>query len=313
MKMLYNNINKNIKIEQILSNLKNGKAFQKEKNMTIKQALNKGMIILKSNKIDSPKLKARLLLQYVLNKKREQLIIYDNEQITPQQERTYMQNLEKLANGTPLQHITNSQEFMKMNFFVNSDVLIPRPDTEVLVEEVIKLGKTKRNPTILDLCTGSGAIAVSIARYLPNCKVYASDVSKEALEIAKINAINNDVADKIEFIKSDLFEKMKGMKFDIVVSNPPYIKTGVIKTLEKEVQKEPVIALDGGRDGLKFYKQIVEEAYPHLKFDSYLCFEIGYDQKEEVIEIIKNAKTYAKTYCKKDLYGNDRVIVTTVK
>lgn len=281
--------------------------------MTINQALNKGMIMLKSNNIDSPKLKARLLLQYVLNKKREQLIIYDNEQITKQQERAYMLNIEKLIKGIPLQHITNSQEFMKMNFFVNSNVLIPRPDTEVLVEEVIKLGKTKKNPTILDLCTGSGAIAISIAKYLPNCKVYASDISRDALEVAKINATNNEVSDKIEFIESDLFENMKGIKFDIIVSNPPYIKTGVIKTLDKEVQKEPIIALDGGKDGLKFYKKIVEEAYPHLKFNSYLCFEIGYDQKEEVEEIIKNAKTYSDTYCKKDLYGNDRVIVTTVK
>lgn len=281
--------------------------------MTINQALNKGMIILKSNNIESPKLKARLLLQYVLNKKREQLIIYDKEQITKQEERTYMLNIEKLIKGIPLQHITNSQEFMKMNFFVNSNVLIPRPDTEVLVEEVIKLGKTKKNPTILDLCTGSGAIAISIAKYLPNCKVYASDVSRDALEVAKINATNNEVSDKIEFIESDLFENMKGIKFDIIVSNPPYIKTGVIKTLDKEVQKEPIIALDGGKDGLKFYKKIVEEAYSHLKFNSYLCFEIGYDQKEEVEEIIKDAKTYSDTYCKKDLYGNDRVIVTTVK
>lgn len=278
--------------------------------MTIKQALNKGMILLKTNDIDSPKLKARLLLQHVLNKKREQLIIYDNEPITPQQEKIYMANLERLIKGTPLQHITNTQEFMKMNFFVNNKVLIPRPDTEVLVEEVIKIGKTKKNPEILDLCTGSGAIAISIAKYLPNCKVYASDISQEALNVAKINAQKNDVSDKVKFIKSDLFEKMEGMKFDIIVSNPPYIKTGVIKTLNLEVQNEPQIALDGGNDGLEFYRHIVEEAYSHLKFESYLCFEIGYDQKEDVIEIIKNAKTYFKTYCKKDLYGNDRVVVT---
>ena len=204
--------------------------------MTIKQALTKGMIMLKSNQIESPKLKARLLLQYVLNKKREQLIIYDNEQITVEQEKAYMQNIEKLIKGIPLQHITNSQEFMKMNFFVNSDVLIPRPDTEILVEEVIKLGKEKRNPSILDLCTGSGAIAVSIAKYLPNAKVYASDISKKALEVAKINARNNEVQDKIEFINSDLFEKIEG-KFDIIVSNPPYIRTEVIK-IEENMKKE---------------------------------------------------------------------------
>ena len=267
--------------------------------------------MLKSNQIDSPKLKARLLLQYVLGLKREQIIIYDNKEITQQKEKTYMQNLEKLIKGIPLQHITNTQEFMKMNFYVNSNVLIPRPDTEILVEEVIKLGKTKKNPTILDLCTGSGAIAVSIAKYLPNCKVYASDISQEAIEIAKMNAKNNDV--DVEFIKSDLFEKLIGMKFDIIVSNPPYIRTSVIKTLDAEVQKEPMLALDGGKDGLDFYRKIVEEAYSHLKYNSYLCFEIGYDQKEEVTEIIKNAKVYSGTYCKKDLYANDRVIITSVQ
>lgn len=280
--------------------------------MTIKQALNKGMIMLKTNNIDSPKLKARLLLQHILDLKREQIIIYDSHEITLQQEKEYMKYLRKLVNGIPLQHITNTQEFMKMNFFVNGDVLIPRPDTEVLVEEVIKLGKVKRNPVILDLCTGSGAIAVSIAKYLPNAKVYASDISKKALEVAKINAENNDVADRIEFISSDLFEKLEGMKFDIIVSNPPYIKTAVIKTLDHEVQEEPIIALDGGKDGLKFYREIVEEAYSHLKFESHLCFEIGYDQKEEVTEIIQNAKVYTGTYCKKDLHGNNRVIVTNV-
>jgi len=281
--------------------------------MTIKQALTKGMIMLKTNQIESPKLKARLLLQYVLNKKREQLIIYDNDQITQEQEKTYIANIEKLIKGIPLQHITNTQEFMKMNFYVNSNVLIPRPDTEILVEEVIKIGSTKKNPTILDLCTGSGAIAVSLAKYLPNAKIYASDISEKALEVAKINAKNNEVEGRIQFVKSDLFQKMEGMKFDIIVSNPPYIKTAVIKSLDAEVQKEPIIALDGGKDGLKFYREIVEQAYSHLKYESYLCFEIGYDQKEEVTEIIKNSKVYSGTYCKKDLYDNDRIIITKVQ
>lgn len=280
--------------------------------MTIKQALTKGTIILKSNNVESPKLKARLVLQYVLNIKREQLIIYDNEQITQQQEKVYMQNLEKLIKGTPLQHITNSQEFMKMNFYVNNHVLIPRPDTEILVEEVIKIAKEYTNPVILDLCTGSGAIAVSLAKYIPNCKVYASDISKKALEVAKINAKNNEVENKIEFLESNLFEKIKNLKFDIIVSNPPYIRIEVIESLDAEVKQEPIIALDGGEDGLKFYKEIVEQAYPYLKLGSYLCFEIGYDQKIDVIEIIENSKKYEKTYCKKDLYGNDRVIVTKV-
>ena len=281
--------------------------------MTIKQALTKGTIKLKSNNIDSPKLKARLLLQYVLNKKREYLIIYDNEPITQEQEKAYIKKIEKLIEGIPLQHITNMQEFMKMNFYVNSDVLIPRPDTEILVEEAIKISQEYMNPTILDLCTGSGAIAVSLAKYIPNAKVYALDISKKALEVAKINAKNNNVEQKLEFIESDLFENIKNIKFDIIVSNPPYIKTDLINTLDEEVQKEPIIALDGGNDGLDFYRKIVEEAYPYLKLGSHLCFEIGYDQKIDVIEIIENSKKYEKVYCKKDLYGNDRVIITKVK
>ena len=280
--------------------------------MTIKQALTKGMIMLKGSNIDSPKVKARLLLQYILKKPRQHLIVYDNEEVGKKEQWEYFVNIEKLAKGVPFQHITHSQEFMKMDFYVDENVLIPRPDTEILVEEVIKLGKGKRNPSILDLCTGSGAIAVSIAKYLPNAKVYASDISIKALEVAKTNAKNNEVQEKIEFINSDLFEKIEG-KFDIIVSNPPYIRTEVIKTLDEEVQREPMLALDGGKDGLDFYRKIVEEAYSHLKFDSYLCFEIGYDQKEEVTEIVKKAKVYADTYCKKDLYGNDRVIVTKVK
>lgn len=268
--------------------------------------------MLKSNQIESPKIKARLLLQYVLDLKREQIIIYDNKEVTAAEEKIYIQNIEKLIKGIPLQHITNSQEFMKMNFFVNGDVLIPRPDTEILVEEVIKLGKEKRNISILDLCTGSGAIAISLAKYLPNAKICASDISTKALKVAQINAKNNEVFEKIEFINSNLFEKIEG-KFDIIVSNPPYIRTEVIKMLDKEVQKEPILALDGGKDGLSFYRKIVEEAYSHLKYDSYLCFEIGYDQREEVTEIVRNAKVYTETYCKKDLYGNDRIIVTRVK
>ena len=145
--------------------------------MTIKETLNKGMIMLKSNHIDSPKLKARLLLQYILKRPRQYLIVYDNEPITKKQQWEYFVNIEKLSQGIPLQHITHSQEFMKMDFYVNENVLIPRPDTEILVEEVIKIANKFENPKILDLCTGSGAIGISIAKYVKNSKIYATDVS----------------------------------------------------------------------------------------------------------------------------------------
>lgn len=278
--------------------------------MTIREALNKGTFMLKNNNIETPKLKARLLLQFTLNKTREYLIIYDNESISQDKEVLYFKYIDKLIQGMPLQYITNTQEFMKMPFFVNNNVLIPQPDTEILVEETIKIAKKIKKPVILDLCTGSGAIAVSLKKYLQNSIVYASDISLQALEIAKKNAKNNGV--EIKFFKSDLFENLPNIKFDIIVSNPPYIKKDVIKTLDKEVQNEPRLALDGGIDGLDFYREIVNKGYHYLKYNSYLCLEIGYDQKEEVMEIIKNERNYTNTYCLKDLYDNNRVIVTRV-
>ena len=280
--------------------------------MTIKEALNKGMIMLKSNKIESPKLKSRLLLQYILKKPRQYIIVYDKNEITKQEQWEYFVNIEKLTKGIPLQHITHRQEFMKMDFYVDENVLIPRPDTEILVEEVINIANKIENPVILDLCTGCGAIGISIAKNVKNAKVYAVDISEKALEIAKKNAEALRVKQKVNFIKSDLFEKIKKIKFDIIVSNPPYIKKEDINYLSEEVQKEPKIALDGGIDGLDFYRRIVKQGYDYLKFGSYLCFEIGFDQKIDVIEIIENENKYIDTYCKKDLYGNDRIIVTRV-
>ena len=278
--------------------------------MTIREALNKGMIILKSNNIETPKLKARLLLQYILKKNRQYLIVYDNKEIDKKQQWEYFINIEKLANGVPLQHITHTQEFMKMDFFVNENVLIPRPDTEILVEEVIEIAKKMEKPKILDLCTGSGAIAISIAKNVPSAEVWAIDISEKALEVAKKNA--NNLQAKVKFKKSNLFNNINKTKFDIIVSNPPYIKKADIKLLSNEVQKEPEIALDGGYDGLDFYRKIASQAIDYLKFGSYLCFEIGFDQQEDVTEIIKNTKHFNNTYRKKDLFGNDRVIVTKV-
>ena len=278
--------------------------------MTIKQAITKGMIMLKSNNVESPKLKARLLLQYVLDKPRQYIIVYDNKEIDKQQQWQYFVNIEKLTKGIPLQHITHRQEFMKMDFFVDENVLIPRPDTEILVEEVIKIAQKYNSPRILDLCTGSGAIAISLKKFVPNADITAVDISEKALEIAQKNAEKLEA--KINFVKSDLFDKLDNKKFDIIVSNPPYIRKDEIKKLSEEVQKEPKIALDGGEDGLDFYRIITEQAINYLKTGSFLCFEIGYNQKNDVIKIIEDDQNYKNTYCKKDLYGNDRIIITQV-
>ena len=278
--------------------------------LTIKQTLTKGTIMLKNSNIESPKLKARLLLQYILKKSRQYLIVYDNQEVDKKAQWEYFVNIEKLTKGMPLQHITHTQEFMKMDFYVDENVLIPRPDTEILVEETIKIAQTMERPKILDLCTGSGAIAISLKKYIPSAQVYAVDISKKALEIAKKHAHRLEA--EVKFIESNLFEKIKNEKFDIIVSNPPYIKKSDINYLSQEVQKEPQIALDGGYDGLDFYRKISYQAIDYLKFGSYLCFEIGYDQKEEVLEILKGIEHYTKAYCKKDLCGNDRVVITQV-
>ena len=278
--------------------------------MTIKQALMKAVTVLKLEKISTPKLKARLLLQYVLKKPRQYLIVYDNQQLTDKEEQEYLKYVELLTQGEPIEHITHQKEFMKLNFYVDENVLIPRQDTEVLVEEVMKIAKKIRAKKILDLCTGSGAIAISLAKYLENIQLTALDISGKALDIAIANAKNNHVQNKITFVESNLFQNLGQEKYDMIVSNPPYIRRKEIESLDREVKKEPRLALDGGEDGLDFYREIIDRGYEYLKYGGYICLEIGYDQKEEVMQIIKDKKQYIETYCKKDLYDNDRVIVT---
>ena len=278
--------------------------------MTIKQAMIKGITLLKLEKVTSPKLKARLLLQYVLKKPRQYLIVYDNQKLTEIQKQEYLKYIGLLTQGEPIEHITHQKEFMKLNFYVDENVLIPRQDTEILVEEVIHIAKKIKARKILDLCTGSGAIAVSLAKYLEHVELTALDISRKALDIAISNAKNNHVQDKITFVESNLFEALAEEKYDIIVSNPPYIRREEIEKLDKEVKKEPRLALDGGEDGLEFYRKIIDKGYAYLKYGGYICLEIGYDQKEAVTKIIEDNKQYRNTYCKKDLYDNDRVIIT---
>ncbi len=281
--------------------------------MKIMEAIKRGMIELKNENIESPKMQSRLLMQFILNKPRQYIIVNDMEELNKADEEKYFNAIKKLRKGIPLEHITHQKEFMKLNFFINENVLIPRQDTEILVEEVIKISKQTNAKKILDLCTGSGAIAVSVAKYLPNCEVTAVDISNDALKVAKRNAINNQVENQITFVSSDMFTNLNEEKFDIIVSNPPYIRTKVIETLETKVQNEPYIALDGGEDGLYFYREIVKNSYQYLKFKGYLCMEIGFDQKIDVIELIENEDKFENTYSKKDLYDNDRIIVTRLK
>ena len=281
--------------------------------MTISDAIKKGMIELKNDNIEEPKLKSRLLMQYVLNETRQYVIVNDMENLEKNKEKQYFEGIKILKKGIPIEHITHQKEFMKLNFFVDKNVLIPRQDTEILVEEVIKIAKRISAKKILDLCTGSGAIAVSLAKYLPQTEITAIDISNDALKIAKKNAVSNNVENQITFISSDMFTNLNEEKFDIIVSNPPYIKTNVIKKLDIQVKNEPYIALDGGKDGLDFYKKIINESYQYLKCNGYLCLEIGFDQKFDVIELIENAEKFEGTYSKKDLFDNDRIIITRMR
>ena len=274
--------------------------------MNLREVLKQGIEKLKENNIEDASLKAKMLLSEILEMKKEYLIVHEEEILDEPDINTFFEKIDRLVNNEPIQYILNRQDFMGLNLYVDSNVLIPQPDTEILVEEVIALANEKENLKILDMCTGSGAIAISLAKYIKNSNVYATDISENALEIAKDNSLKN-ITD-ITFIHSDVFENVKENEFDFIVSNPPYIETDVIKTLSKEVQNEPHIALDGGEDGLYFYRKISKEAFDFLKQDGYLAFEIGYNQREAVENLLRE-NGYKNIYSKKDLGGNDRIVI----
>lgn len=283
--------------------------------MKIKDILKKGIENLKENNIEEAQLKSRMLLSNILGKQKEYLIIHGEEEINEKITKLFFQKIELLKNNEPIQYIINNQEFMGLDFYVDKNVLIPQPDTENLVEEVlfiinnIKKDFEQRNMKILDLCTGSGAIAISLSKILNSDKilVYGSDISENALKIAEENAMQN--CSKVVFFKSDILKNIsKTYKFDIIVSNPPYIETETIETLSEEVKKEPHIALDGGKDGFYFYREIIKEAKKYLNSNGYIAFEIGYNQREQVEKLLYENE-YKNIYSRKDLSGNDRVVV----
>lgn len=274
--------------------------------LQIKDILEGAIKILKDNNIVDGRIIAKIILCFVLKVQKEYLIINEFKEVSKEIEEEYFSYINKIKSGIPLQYITNRQEFMKLDFYVDENVLIPRADTEILVEEVIQIVKSEK-VKILDLCTGSGAIAVSLAKYIPTAKILASDVSEYALEVSKKNAKSNEV--EVQCILSNLFDNIHESEIDIIVSNPPYIKEDVIEQLENNVKCEPYIALNGGKDGLNFYRKISKEAWKYLNKNGYLCLEIGYDQKDDVTNILENEGKYKNIYSKQDLAGNDRIII----
>lgn len=249
------------------------------------------------------------------------LFLKANEEVDTETEKKYMELIERRAQRIPLQHITGVQEFMGHTFKVSPDVLIPRQDTETLVLEAGRI--IQQNPQkkaslwekikgrgdweVLDLCCGSGAVGISLAKMYSNIKVTATDISEAALKIAEENAEN--LRTKVKFLQGDMFAPLGGKKFDMIVSNPPYIRTNMISILQDEVKKhEPLAALDGGRDGLDFYRTIVEKAADHLTPGGYLLMEIGHDQGEDLRKMLKDSQKYTPAEVIKDLPGRDRVV-----
>lgn len=260
--------------------------------------------------IAEDKLDARYLLEEVCHTNRNTLLAHGDMEVSKDQEEQYLELISKRAKRIPLQHITGKQEFMGLEFSVNENVLIPRQDTEVLVEEVMRY--LHDGMRILDMCTGSGCILLSLLNYSNDCSGVGVDLSEKALEVAKLNheRICRD-KESASFLQSDLFDNVDEI-FDIIVSNPPYIRTDVIGTLEPEVKEhEPMMALDGFEDGLYFYRKIIEESKTHLWAGGMLFFEIGYDQGESVSELMRQAGFIDVTVIK-DFAGLNRVVLGTL-
>ncbi len=252
---------------------------------------------------------AEMLLEYLFDCHRIDLYVkgFDVDETI---EELYDSLISRRLNGEPVQYITGRAEFMGMDFIVTEDTLIPRPETEILVNEICR-GGFQTLPYILDLCTGSGNIAVSLAGLMPNVEITALDISEPALRIAEKNATLHNVKDRITFYKGNLFNALmfaKITKFDIIVCNPPYVKTAEIPHLQKEVRKEPEIALNGGRDGLDFYRAIAKESQKYLKQGASILLEIGFGQKQAVIDIFSSYKIFGIHKIINDFSGIPRAI-----
>lgn len=274
------------------------------KTMTYREAIALGEKILSMAKIEDAKNDAWLLLSMACKIDHTYYYVHMDEDLTVEQTKEYESLVKKRAERIPLQYITGEQEFMGFTFHVNSSVLVPRQDTETLVEEAIKV--IRPGMKVLDMCTGSGCILISIMKNVPDIEGLGCDISKQALIVAKENAKLNEVSANFE--RSDLFENVMET-YDVIVSNPPYIPTEEILTLMPEVsQFEPMQALDGREDGLYFYRKIVKECRNYLKPNGMILFEIGHDQGKAVSEMLTYAG-FKEVSVVKDLAKNDRVVI----
>ena len=287
--------------------------------MTYGELFYQGKDILSSVGIEEAKLDARLLLEYVCGTDLGDLLVHGDREVHPDQESAYVALIARRAERIPLQYLTGTQDFMGLTFAVSESVLIPRQDTEILVEEVLKY--LHDGMKVLDMCTGSGCILISLLHYTNHCEGVGIDISQSALDLAKQNgerlldgksdAGEGEGFGSIRFLQGDLFEPVEG-KFDVIVSNPPYIRSGETQALMPEVRDhEPLQALDGGADGLLFYRRIVAESGKYLYGGGMLFFETGCDQAEAVGELMRQAG-FLDIRVVKDYGGLDRVVSGTL-
>lgn len=280
--------------------------------MTYGELYKYGELALEAAGVAEASLDARLLLEYICHTDRNELIVHADRRRSSLEEQFYRTVIEKRAERVPLQYIIGEQEFMGLRFKVNEHTLIPRQDTEILVEEA--LHRLSDGMRILDMCTGSGCILLSLLRYSNECEGVGIDISGEALKVARENAEQLHL--EASFLEGDLFapladfvsDKTTDRLFDMIVSNPPYIETAVISTLMPEVRgHEPTKALDGGGDGLHFYKEIVMQAPMYMRKGAHLLFEIGCGQGEAVMSLMR-AAGFEQVGIFKDYAGMDRVV-----
>lgn len=282
-----------------------------KKERSYKELLEYGKVRLQEAEIEEYALDAWLLLEYVFQVSRTWYFVHENDMADTEKAEQYLEYIGERSRHVPLQQLTGEAYFYGMKFYVNEDVLIPRQDTEVLVEEVLKLSRTvfpeekRKHLNILDVCTGSGCILLSLLSNLENAVGTGVDLSEKALNVARINGRNLGI--QAEWIHSNLFDKVQG-KYDMIVSNPPYIKTSVIEELMDEVKyHEPKMALDGREDGLYFYRAMIREAEEYLNQGGILAFEIGYDQEEPVSRLMRE-QGYSQVQVIPDLAGLDRCV-----
>jgi release factor glutamine methyltransferase len=259
---------------------------------------------------ETPRLDAEILLAHARGCRRIELYTRFDDNVNEQQRAVMRDLVKRRAKAEPVAYLVGFREFYGLDFRVTPDVLIPRPDTETLVLELLEIIKPMSEPRILDLCTGSGCIAVATAVNKPSAQLTAVDISSKALEVAQFNAEKHNVADRIRFLEGDLFEPLEaGARFDIVASNPPYVAEKELDTLQPDVRlHEPRLALDGGPGGLKVLRRLAEDTHRYLLPGGHLLFEIAPEQADAVLEMLDQQGSYTNAGVKKDLAGHKRVV-----